>query len=301
VGVEVVSDGVVEAGGVAGGLLPDASVPPPLPPPPPQAANSVAIASPMSEFLYTLIFLFDKTLRRTAAHRTNRKCVPPMSVSGDVTDRRQLEGAQNRERALYSSIGHRQQDTPMRYLPSLTLAAVAAFSVVGCASVPATKQYTIAQATGGPNCRRLAQPGDTKIQIYCRPLDAQRVSPITTPPSAQTTGDTTCRQLVPPARDKTQTVCADAARWDEFDTRAVSKGVTCRWWAPYALRKKTAPELCLSVALWNRLDSRSQAFPDSGFGWGGGITRGSPNEYQQPYATSYGPFPAGGAIGAPFP
>jgi hypothetical protein len=55
----VVSGGVVEAGG--GGLLADASLLPPLPPPP-QAANNAATASPISEFLYTLIFLFDENI-----------------------------------------------------------------------------------------------------------------------------------------------------------------------------------------------------------------------------------------------
>jgi hypothetical protein len=71
VGVVFVSVGVVDAGGVDGGLLPDASLLAP-PPPPPQAAKSAAIASPMSVFLYTLIFLFDKTLQKdSAAHRTN--------------------------------------------------------------------------------------------------------------------------------------------------------------------------------------------------------------------------------------
>jgi hypothetical protein len=59
-GVEGVGGGVVlETGG--GVALPVEALP--LPPPPPQAARSAATASPMSEFLFTLIFLFDRLCR----------------------------------------------------------------------------------------------------------------------------------------------------------------------------------------------------------------------------------------------
>ena len=59
-GVEELGSGVVlDSGG--GVVLPAEALP--LLPPPPQAARSAATASPMSVFLYTMIFLFDRLCR----------------------------------------------------------------------------------------------------------------------------------------------------------------------------------------------------------------------------------------------
>lgn len=55
------------------------------PPPPPQATNSVAIAIPMIEFLYTR-FPFEMSCAvQLPLHRTSRTSAPRSSQSCDVT------------------------------------------------------------------------------------------------------------------------------------------------------------------------------------------------------------------------
>ncbi len=128
---------------------------------------------------------------------------------------------------------------------------------VACAAAPTAGEYTIAQTSGGPNCRRLAQPGDDSIRIYCR--DTRQPLPAATPgaqasmqaatASAQTSGDTSCRRFVPLEDTRIQTYCGNAAQWEEFDSRAVNAGVTCRW--EPAPQGQTLQELCLNDAQWD--------------------------------------------------
>jgi len=52
----------------------------------------------------------------------------------------------------------------MRHLLLLTLAAVAAFSVAGCANVQPTRS---AQAVGATPCRHVVPPGPYHMRPYC--------------------------------------------------------------------------------------------------------------------------------------
>jgi hypothetical protein len=200
----------------------------------------------------------------------------------------------------------------MRHSLSLTLAALAVLSVAGCATAPPSSRYTIAEASGGPNCQRLAQPGDTKIQIYCSKAQPERVWPLTAgTPSEPKSGDTTCRSLAQPAdkaerpaltageaRPTIQTFCGNAADWDKFDTRAASEGVTCRWLGGPVKHGPPRQELCLSAALWQRVETnRSRALANDGSNWGGnsGVPVSGPGVDA---TSSYGYFPSGGAIGS---
>jgi hypothetical protein len=178
----------------------------------------------------------------------------------------------------------------MRYLLSLTLVALAALLAAGCASRPVTEVYTVAQTSGGANCQRIAQPGDTKIQIYCKKPMFRPLWPI----AAQPVADTTCRWIADPTGKKTQKVCDNAAHWDQFDMLAVNTGVTCRWYPGPRHARNKVPEICLNAPEWKVVESSLVGVPfGGGSNWGGGNTGGS----QAAYATSFGPFPAGGAIG----
>ena len=216
----------------------------------------------------------------------------------------------------------------MRYSLSLTLAALAALSVAGCATVPTSSRYTVAEASGGPNCRRLAQPGDTKIQIYCSKAQPEGVWPLAAGTHSEPrSGETTCRSLAPPesatastppssangklsagrgARpavaqpdNQVQTFCGNAADWDQFDTRAASEGVTCRWLGGPVKHGPPRQELCLSAAQWLRVETnRSTRLANEGSNWGG--TSGVPVSVDSVgFMSSYGYFPSGGAIGSP--
>src|SRR5262245_37273835 len=125
----------------------------------------------------------------------------------------------------------------MRYLLSLTLVAIVALSAAGCVG-PYWRGYTVAQESGGPHCMRLAQPGDTKIQIYCyRPSHAKAP-----------TAATTCRKLAKAPNNEIRTYCGTDAEWNEYDTWAVTAGVTCRW---NAFARKDGPnETCQPATQW---------------------------------------------------
>lgn len=192
----------------------------------------------------------------------------------------------------------------MKYLLSFSLAALAALCVTGCATKPASNGYTLAQ-TGGTNCRRFAQPDDTKIQIYCSKWQQHRVA------AQRPSEDTSCRWLSQPADNqfgaRAERVCGNAAKWDEFDTSAVNASITCRWELG-AGPKKRAEETCLTAALWQQVDSyraqqlanytgtRSGGPGSVGANWPGSGVPSSGNGMAP--ASSYGYFPAGTAIGA---
>jgi hypothetical protein len=182
----------------------------------------------------------------------------------------------------------------MRQLLPFALAAIATLSFAGCAGPLLTqpiKGYTLSQS-GGPNCFRFAAPGDTKIQIYCnawRPAWGRKVSDV----------PANCRQLAK-NDDGLQSVCADATYWDAYDTLAVNAGVICRWTEQ---SKQPSTEVCLTAGNWQNAAyvkfwaPRTRSAGGFGAPWGGG---GAGSGSQDSYATSYGAFPAGGAIGQTF-
>ena len=187
-----------------------------------------------------------------------------------------------------------------KHLPSFSLAAMAVLCVAGCAG-PALNGYTLAQ-TGGTACRRFAQPGDAKIQIYCSAYPVRSAR-------AQPSKDASCRWLAEPADNKfgarATSVCRNAAQWEEFDTAAVNAGVTCRWEKGVDL-KKPPEETCLTAALWQEVEheraliaKRSPAAGSSasvGSNWpGSGVPTSSSG---MSGGSSYGYFPLGTAIGA---
>jgi hypothetical protein len=110
----------------------------------------------------------------------------------------------------------------------------------------------------------------------------------TSDPSA---ADTSCRQLADP-RDQVRSFCASAAQWEQYDKWAAGAGVTCD------------EGTCLTAGLWRQLKYGQSAAAAPG--WRpvspGPSTTGLrfTGEITQPYATSYGPFPAGGAVGQTF-
>jgi hypothetical protein len=177
----------------------------------------------------------------------------------------------------------------MRHWLSLPLAALATLSLAGCVG-PYYRGFTVAQPTGGPDCMRLAQPGDTKIQIYCnRPSRKQQAS-----------GDTTCRSLAKTPDDAIQTYCGNAADWDHYDTWAVNARVTCQWKVLARNGSTASQETCLNAEQWRAqwvayaatlrrgpVNSGASSYPPAG------VSSGS----APAYATSFGAFPAGGAIG----
>jgi hypothetical protein len=189
----------------------------------------------------------------------------------------------------------------MRNLLSFSLAALATLSVAGCA----TTAYTVVQESGGRDCRRLAQPGDTKIRIYCahtvwsdtrhQPARASATS------QPQTSGDSTCRWVAKPTDTRIRNICGDTAQWDQFDSEAITAGVTCRW-TPF--RRKTQPEeLCLNVAQWRGLDSGpARAASATGNVWptNDSLATNAPGN-QIGGGGPYGYFPAGTSIGATTP
>jgi hypothetical protein len=155
----------------------------------------------------------------------------------------------------------------VRYLLPLTLASVAALSVSGCAG-PNLQGYHIVR---------------------------------TSDPSA---ADSICRLLADP-RDSVRRFCVDAAKWEQYDKWAASAGVTCQKIpgpGQYQLQ-----DACLTAGLWRRFNY-ARLSATAGPGWNGGNPGGSdtgtttfnPVDLPQPYATSYGPFPSGGAIGQSF-
>jgi hypothetical protein len=175
----------------------------------------------------------------------------------------------------------------MRYLLSLMLAAIATLSLAGCAG-PYYRGYTVVQPSPGPNCRRVAYPGDTKIKIYCK-----RASPA----KAQTGGDITCRRLTRGVDDTIETFCGNAADWQEYDTWAVNAGVTCSWDARAG--KDTPHETCLTVTQWvaqwrvQAAKLRRGLANSDGFSVPAGVQSGS----SPAYATSYGGFSPDGTVG----
>jgi hypothetical protein len=171
-------------------------------------------------------------------------------------------------------------------------ALVAALSLAGCA---ASSMHTL----GSTDCQRLAQPGDSKIQIYCRA--PERNTPATeakflTPVSEQISAGTTCRRAPRLAGSKIRTICSSTADWDKFDTWAASAGVTCRW-SP-APGHNVPSELCLTAARWEAWalqqsrPSRAAGFT-AGANWPG---NGIPQPTPPAYATSYG-FSSTGVVG----
>jgi hypothetical protein len=116
---------------------------------------------------------------------------------------------------------------PMKYLPALLLAVLAAQASITHADEPATS-----------DCLRLAHPGDASIQTYCS--GSSRASQ--SAPAARS-----CRRFVPQGDTKIQAYCGTVTQWEAFDKRAVDAGVTCRW-------PNTPEELCLSVAQWESFD-----------------------------------------------
>lgn len=194
----------------------------------------------------------------------------------------------------------------MRYWLSLTLAAFAAASLAGCAGVPTSKSndYIFARTTGGPDCRRLAQPGDTKIRIYCKNSAPSKIWAIA-PATSQPAGDMSCRRLATSIEGPVKTYCGTTARWDEFDTRAIKAGVTCRWVGYNHRLARAAGEVCLDGSQWTRAEANSRSrTPASqpGFAYSGNSGWTSPSNSSALDATagSYGPFPSGGAIGQTF-
>ena len=184
----------------------------------------------------------------------------------------------------------------MKY--ALSLAVLVGLSVAGCATSPQLtaqdSQFTIAQASGGPNCRRLAKPGDTKIQIYCSDERAGR---------AWAAGGRNCRVVSRVDNDQMLRFCGRGAEWEQFDTWAVSRGITCRWVGPTMQRQ----EFCMTSAQWQAFEKSPTRFAGgrmvagpsvSGPNWPGNGGGGGSGGSGFGYATSYGYFPAGGAIGS---
>jgi hypothetical protein len=184
----------------------------------------------------------------------------------------------------------------MRYLLSLSLAALATLSVAGCA----TTAYTIAQESGGSDCRRLAQPGDTKIRIYCAHSiwSDTRHAAASAASQPQASGDSTCRWVAKPTDTRIKNICGDTAQWNQFDSAAIAGGVTCRW---TSFRPRAQPEeLCLNVAQWRGLDSggaRGAVLAGRGWPQNDSVMTNSPTINPINSTASYGVFPAGGAIG----
>jgi hypothetical protein len=190
----------------------------------------------------------------------------------------------------------------MKHLVSLSLAGLATLAIAGCAA-PSPMRSDLVKASEGAKCMRLAQPGDQKIQIYCSGKDGDFVLPLAkafpagqlraASASEQKAGDTSCRLL-----GSRRKVCGTAEEWDQFDTRAVARGVTCR--VARGSVGFPAEELCLSTVQWesiNRRSRRTAAAGDPVFGWPVGAVNPTPSG-NQAYATSYGYFPQGTAIGA---
>jgi len=188
----------------------------------------------------------------------------------------------------------------MTHLLSLTLAVLAAVSLASCASGPMKPgDYTIARAAGGSDCQRFAQPGDTQIRIYCK--QSSSVWPVAaTDPSVLASGYASCRRLAKAAFGPIRTYCATTAQWSEFDTQAIKTGITCRWLG------HPAQEVCLDGGQWaraeanNRNRSLTSGRGPGYFGSGSGWTQPSNSSALDATAGSYGPFPAGGAIGQTF-
>jgi hypothetical protein len=184
----------------------------------------------------------------------------------------------------------------MKHLHSLSVATLAALCLVGCATSPPAgspdqERYTIARTSGGPDCRRLAQSGDRKIQIYCSDshIDAamRAGSHIATSPQAgETSGDTNCRRVARLTDRRIQIFCGSTSEWEQFDTWAVSAGISCRW-PPARGHGQASQELCLNAAQWRILENQSGRYRvvnnDSGLQSAPTQVPGSPS-----YAVSYG-------------
>ena len=196
----------------------------------------------------------------------------------------------------------------MRYLLSLTLAAIAALSVAGCATV--SDHTAIAAVSKDSGCRRLAHPDDTKIQIYCASGRAWADATLTA--ARETHSGKTCRIAAWFANDKIVQMCGTPAQWDTWDTWAAQADVTCRLTPDprksisRTLWTRGPNEICLSAAQWQNPGTIRNAFASARAvgvrnvtsGWSDSGSSGSaPTGSQAAYATSYGYFPAGTAIG----
>src|SRR5262245_18982406 len=173
----------------------------------------------------------------------------------------------------------------MKYL--LSLVALAVLSMAGCA----TTAYTVAQTSGGQDCRRLAQPGDTKIRIYCSQSHTAAAG------TTQPLGDGSCRWFAQPTDTRIKSFCANAAQWDQFDMKAVSADVTCRW---TSFRPKASPEeLCLNGKQWRAFDTTPQGARaiSAGSYWPQNDSLATNSPTINGGGGSSGIFPSGGAIG----
>jgi hypothetical protein len=125
----------------------------------------------------------------------------------------------------------------MTQLPRLSLMTMALLAVTGCATYSASTSSRV-----NSRCTRLARPGDTEIQMYCRSPDGDVVV-------RSGWHSKSCRRVVKPG-DSTQVLnfCGRSEEWDVFDSWAVSADMTCRW-------AGTRQELCMDVAKWNGMDA----------------------------------------------
>ena len=146
----------------------------------------------------------------------------------------------------------------MRYLLSLTLPALAMLWVAGCATVPASSRYNLAQTSGGPDCRRLATTPDHEIHPFC----------------------------------------GTAAEWEQFDTWAANAGVTCRWEGPRRNSAPELCLSVAQWQSFELNRSRQFANAGAGPGWGGDSSTATVSPSAGSYGpSSYGPFPSGSAVG----
>ncbi len=174
----------------------------------------------------------------------------------------------------------------MKPLLSFVLAALALLAVTGCAT-----SFDVAQTTGAPDCRRQAQPGDTKINIYCHKAHSQ--SAAAQPASTATS----CRHLADPSGKGVRSFCGNSTEWEQFDTWAANAGVTCRWLTTRTPR--AYEELCLTAAAWQRTGAVQGYVPNPSGGFGGiNDSLQTNNPANNTGNGSYTSFPAGTAIGA---
>lgn len=192
----------------------------------------------------------------------------------------------------------------MKTLPWLLLASLAALSVAGCATTTPAATYRFAQTSGGPDCRRVAQSGDTMIRIYCRKADSAALS---TPES--TSDGSECRLLAEPSSTRIKSFCGSTPEWSSFDIWAVDAGVTCRWtgrrgalelrpvFAATAPASNSSPqELCLTVGQWRIFEADRNRDVDYS-PWPQNPGRDMPSAGNLYGAGGYGYFPSGGTIG----
>lgn len=196
----------------------------------------------------------------------------------------------------------------MKSLLWLLPASLVALSVAGCATTTPAATYRFAQTSGGPDCRRLAQSGDTMIKIYCNKTASTALSA-----PAQTSEDPECRLLAEPRSTRIRSFCGSAPEWSSFDIWAVDAGVTCRWhggrgtvelrpaFATATSARDAIPqELCLTVAQWRSFEAGRNREVDNA-PWPMPEGKDMPSAGNLYGAGGYGYFPAGGAIGQELP